>query len=189
MSRIPCGLCSTRPVLCRIASPPQTTALHWLERHPVASRYLDSRFSSPRRNLSDTICCPDSSKNTAVMTREDPPHDSPGEDMASQREQPPAPPERETIPTNSEPPSIASSQTTRTANDYTRSQAALHAKVAIPRQRSGVAPRFNRRVPRACESCRQRKTKCSGDTPVCRQCRELRVTCQYPAGWKERTKK
>lgn len=63
------------------------------------------------------------------------------------------------------------------------------AKVAIPRQRSGVAPRYNRRVPRACESCRQRKTKCSGDTPVCRQCRELRVTCQYPVGWKERTKR
>jgi hypothetical protein len=62
-------------------------------------------------------------------------------------------------------------------------------KVAIPRQRSGIAPRYNRRVPRACESCRQRKTKCSGDTPVCRQCRELRATCNYPQGWRERTKK
>lgn len=27
-----------------------------------------------------------------------------------------------------------------------------------------------KKVPRACQSCRQRKTKCSGDTPVCRQC-------------------
>lgn len=62
-------------------------------------------------------------------------------------------------------------------------------KVAIPRQRAGIAPRYNRRVPRACESCRQRKTKCSGDTPVCRQCRELRATCNYPQGWRERTKK
>ncbi|KAJ5683328.1 hypothetical protein N7462_006493 [Penicillium macrosclerotiorum] len=64
------------------------------------------------------------------------------------------------------------------------------AKVAIPRQRSGgIAPRYGRRVPRACESCRARKTKCSGDTPVCRQCRELRVACHYPVGWKERTKR
>jgi hypothetical protein len=63
------------------------------------------------------------------------------------------------------------------------------AKVAIPRQRAGIAPRYNRRVPRACESCRQRKTKCSGDTPVCRQCRELRATCKYPQGWREKTKK
>jgi hypothetical protein len=63
------------------------------------------------------------------------------------------------------------------------------AKVAIPRSRSGIAPRYGRRVPRACESCRSRKTKCSGDTPVCRQCRELRISCQYPVGWKEKTKR
>lgn len=63
-------------------------------------------------------------------------------------------------------------------------------KVAIPRQPPGNnAPRYNRRVPRACESCRQRKTKCSGDAPICRQCRELRVTCHYPVGWRERMKR
>ncbi|KAJ5746474.1 hypothetical protein N7520_011656 [Penicillium odoratum] len=61
-------------------------------------------------------------------------------------------------------------------------------KVAIPRQSTGYTPRYNRRVPRACESCRQRKTKCSGDTPVCRQCRELRVSCQYPVGWRDKMK-
>ncbi|RAL15567.1 C6 transcription factor [Aspergillus homomorphus CBS 101889] len=61
-------------------------------------------------------------------------------------------------------------------------------KVAIPRHRSGAAPRYSRRVPLACESCRQRKTKCSGDTPVCRQCKELRVSCRYPISWRERTK-
>ncbi|KAH8695363.1 putative C6 transcription factor [Talaromyces proteolyticus] len=63
------------------------------------------------------------------------------------------------------------------------------AKVAIPRHRGGVAPRFSRRVAKACESCRQRKTKCSGDTPVCRQCRELKVKCQYPDGLREKTKR
>ncbi|GLB05261.1 hypothetical protein AtubIFM57258_011299 [Aspergillus tubingensis] len=61
-------------------------------------------------------------------------------------------------------------------------------KVAIPRQRSAAAPRYTRRVPLACESCRQRKTKCSGDTPVCRQCKELRISCRYPISWRERTK-
>lgn len=69
-------------------------------------------------------------------------------------------------------------------------QNASNAKVAIPRQPpQNHAPRYNRRVPRACESCRQRKTKCSGDTPVCRQCRELRVNCNYPVGWREKMKK
>ncbi|KAL4928421.1 transcription factor domain-containing protein [Aspergillus undulatus] len=61
-------------------------------------------------------------------------------------------------------------------------------KVAIPRQRSGTAPRYSRRVPLACETCRVRKTKCSGDTPICRQCMELRVACRYPVSWRERTK-
>ncbi|KAJ5493263.1 hypothetical protein N7539_002009 [Penicillium diatomitis] len=80
-------------------------------------------------------------------------------------------------PPPSQPASVADSKGSRN-----------QAKVAIPRSRAGIAPRYNRRVPRACESCRARKTKCSGDTPVCRQCRELRVTCHYPIGWKERTK-
>ncbi|KAI9044445.1 Zn(II)2Cys6 transcription factor [Aspergillus affinis] len=70
-----------------------------------------------------------------------------------------------------------------------RKQLISNAKVAIPRQRtSSTNPRYPRRVPLACETCRQRKTKCSGDTPVCRQCRELRVECKYPVSWRERTK-
>lgn len=60
-------------------------------------------------------------------------------------------------------------------------------KVAIPRQPTTSTPRYSRRVPRACESCRQRKTKCSGDTPICRQCKELRISCSYPVSWRERT--
>ncbi|KAL4754103.1 hypothetical protein BDW72DRAFT_158463 [Aspergillus terricola var. indicus] len=63
----------------------------------------------------------------------------------------------------------------------------MSSKVAIPRQKS-AAPRYSRRVPLACETCRMRKTKCSGDTPICRQCLELRVECRYPVSWRERTK-
>ncbi|KAL4772157.1 fungal-specific transcription factor domain-containing protein [Aspergillus nidulans var. acristatus] len=63
----------------------------------------------------------------------------------------------------------------------------MSSKVAIPRQKS-AAPRYSRRVPLACETCRVRKTKCSGDTPICRQCLELRVECRYPVSWRERTK-
>jgi hypothetical protein len=76
-------------------------------------------------------------------------------------------------------------------SDHSNSQHSTpsHAKVAIPRQRPGVGHRHTRRVAKACESCRQRKTKCSGDTPVCRQCRELKVRCQYPDGMREKTKR
>ena len=62
------------------------------------------------------------------------------------------------------------------------------AKVAIPRHRTGVVPRNPGRVLRACESCRSRKTKCSGDNPVCRQCHELKAACVYPLAFRERTK-
>ncbi|KAJ5934353.1 hypothetical protein N7466_003900 [Penicillium verhagenii] len=83
--------------------------------------------------------------------------------------------------------STRGSRSTPTLTKSGSSQAS--SKVAIPRQSNGYTPRYNRRVPRACESCRQRKTKCSGDTPVCRQCRELRAPCQYPVGWRDKMKK
>ncbi|KAJ5239825.1 hypothetical protein N7468_004444 [Penicillium chermesinum] len=98
-------------------------------------------------------------------------------------------------------PSLASSKPTsnpetastlsapKATSNHPGSKPSSNGKVAIPRSRSGIAPKYSRRVPRACESCRQRKTKCSGDTPVCRQCRELRVSCHYPVGWREKTKK
>ncbi|KAJ5294881.1 hypothetical protein N7508_009702 [Penicillium antarcticum] len=61
-----------------------------------------------------------------------------------------------------------------------------NAKIAIPRQNQDTTPRYSRRVPRACEACRRRKSKCSGDTPLCRQCRELGLICYYPVGWREK---
>lgn len=117
---------------------------------------------------------------SAIMTMEEPPQHPPADGVVNgngaQNQQLQVP---STFP--SQPPSVA--DTASTVGNGS------HAKVAIPRHRGGVAPRYNRRVPRACESCRQRKTKCSGDTPICRQCRELRATCKYPVGWKEKTKK
>ena len=88
---------------------------------------------------------------------------------------------------------LSSSQPTATPraklthNVSGKKQLINNGKVAIPRQRANMAPRYSRRVPRACQSCRQRKTKCSGDTPVCRQCKELRINCGYPVSWRERT--
>jgi Fungal Zn(2)-Cys(6) binuclear cluster domain len=64
-----------------------------------------------------------------------------------------------------------------------------NAKVPIPRQRSIFESRYSRRVPKACLSCRQRKTKCSGDVPVCKQCRGLRIYCKYSDGMRDRVKR
>jgi hypothetical protein len=64
-----------------------------------------------------------------------------------------------------------------------------NAKVAIPRDVNSLAPPSIGRVPRACSSCRSRKVKCSGEQPVCRQCRELDLACHFPLGFNERMKK
>ncbi|KAI5801750.1 fungal-specific transcription factor domain-containing protein [Peziza echinospora] len=75
-------------------------------------------------------------------------------------------------------------------------------KVAIPRL-SGVDGRANgfgseqncgsgndakNRVSHACEPCRQRKTKCSGERPMCRHCEEFHITCFYGQGKRDRAK-
>jgi hypothetical protein len=53
------------------------------------------------------------------------------------------------------------------------------AKVAIPRAAPYSIHSQRRRSARACEPCRQRKIKCDGNKPVCRQCHEHNVTCSY----------
>ncbi len=71
-------------------------------------------------------------------------------------------------------------------------------KVAIPRLRRGsedqliskaAATGDKHRVTHACEPCRHRKTKCSGDRPVCRHCQDHRLVCVYEDGKRDRVKK
>ncbi|KAF3398432.1 Thiamine repressible regulatory protein [Penicillium rolfsii] len=69
-------------------------------------------------------------------------------------------------------------------------------KRAIPRLADGAESaftspgRFHRRhVRRACESCRQRKTKCTGDKSGCRNCREAGIICCYTDGKREKSKR
>lgn len=56
---------------------------------------------------------------------------------------------------------------------------AAAAKVAIPRAAPYSTHAQRRRSARACEPCRQRKIKCDGNKPVCRQCQEHHVSCSY----------
>lgn len=134
-------------------------------------------------------------RTSATMTAGEPSHtDKDG--AVPPRETSTKQPTADIAPAGLRPLSIANTMSTIGAKRTNPGQASLsktiaasQTKVAIPRQRVAAAPRYNRRVPRACSSCRQRKTKCSGDTPICRQCRELRATCSYPDGWREKTKK
>lgn len=64
------------------------------------------------------------------------------------------------------------------------------AKVAIPRAPNlSEQSNVNKRVGRACEPCREQKTKCSGDRPTCQRCQDLGLTCLYGDRKRERTAK
>lgn len=71
-------------------------------------------------------------------------------------------------------------------------------KIAIPRLRhdsdgpSSLATSSlidKSRVTHACEPCRNRKTKCSGERPVCIHCTDFNLECTYAEGKRDRAKK
>ena len=71
-------------------------------------------------------------------------------------------------------------------------------KIAIPRLRResdnvSTAPVIysvdKHRVSHACEPCRHRKTKCSGERPQCKHCQDFRIPCVYADGKRMKIKK
>ena len=70
-------------------------------------------------------------------------------------------------------------------------------KVAIPRlphkgdsgPGGGTKSAGRHRVMHACEPCRSRKTKCSGEKPACKHCQDFKVSCIYADGKRDRAKK
>lgn len=70
------------------------------------------------------------------------------------------------------------------------------AKIAIPRLKRthdgaehASKPGGRHRVTHACEPCRHRKTKCSGERPICRHCQDFKIHCYYADGKRDRVKK
>ena len=69
--------------------------------------------------------------------------------------------------------------------------------VAIPRLRrdsdghsvTASASGDHNRVAHACEPCRHRKTKCSGERPKCKHCEDFKLQCVYVDGKRDRARK
>ena len=85
-----------------------------------------------------------------------------------------------------------------TPSQQENAQSQNPSKVAIPRLRrnsedrsssKGSAVADKNRVSHACEPCRQRKTKCSGERPLCQHCQDFKLPCVYADGKRDRTKK
>lgn len=79
-----------------------------------------------------------------------------------------------------------------------RAQSQNPSKVAIPRlsrhsgdqsPSQGPAAADRNRVAHACESCRQRKSKCSGERPRCQHCEAFNLPCVYVDGKRDKTRK
>lgn len=65
----------------------------------------------------------------------------------------------------------------------------LSVKVAIPRVSIPAVGPANRRVSRACDSCREQKAKCSGHRPRCQRCHATDAICAYTDGKRARETK
>lgn len=61
-------------------------------------------------------------------------------------------------------------------------------KVQIPRVAAQVSQNTTARTTRACESCRQQKSKCSGQYP-CQQCERLSLQCLYGETKRQKTER
>ncbi|KAL8892732.1 MAG: hypothetical protein Q9192_005576 [Flavoplaca navasiana] len=106
----------------------------------------------------------------------------------------PVPPLQRPVPYN--PSSEASQESSLLPSRGTPQRAA---KMPIPRLKrnnddpgaagSNNAESNKHRVTHACEPCRQRKTKCSGERPVCKHCEDFNILCIYEDGKRDRTRK
>lgn len=97
------------------------------------------------------------------------------------------------------PPQPSRSRVTATSTHnvpMTTDDSSRAAKVAIPRLKRSLEtgdvtskPGGRHRVTHACEPCRHRKTKCSGERPTCRHCQDFKIQCYYADGKRDRVKK
>jgi hypothetical protein len=65
----------------------------------------------------------------------------------------------------------------------------MDSRVPIPRTAVPSGQQHISRARKACQPCRERKRKCSGDQPICRQCEEEGVDCVYRESKRQQTEK
>jgi hypothetical protein len=63
---------------------------------------------------------------------------------------------------------------------------ALSPAAQLPIPRLGSTPIGRQRTSRACQPCRERKTKCDGSKPICTQCGRSNIACTYSTSKRER---
>ena len=77
---------------------------------------------------------------------------------------------------------------TEPSSDVIQPSSMGNPKIRIPRLRTAPVTTHRPRISRACAPCHQRKTKCDGQKPQCKQCRQLAIPCTYVGSKRERQK-
>ncbi|KAA6409416.1 MAG: hypothetical protein FRX48_06969 [Lasallia pustulata] len=142
------------------------------DRRPKNMRYAAGQSSSSAKRRA-----PDELPSGPLQPTQHPPPPSQSPRMAFESFQKPALPQQSRIGTHE--------------------QQRQGAKMAIPRLRrdsdgvsaAGSSVADKHRVSHACEPCRHRKTKCSGDQPSCKHCEDFKITCTYADGKRDRVKR
>ena len=70
----------------------------------------------------------------------------------------------------------------------------IESKVPISRMRgqggtSSTATARSQRVTQACNSCRQRRIKCTGERPFCKPCQDYSIECEYQDGKRDKDRR
>ncbi|KAE8340670.1 hypothetical protein BDV24DRAFT_151794 [Aspergillus arachidicola] len=71
------------------------------------------------------------------------------------------------------------------SSDQVQTSSAGNPKIQIPRLGTAPVTAHRQRTSRACAPCHQRKTKCDGQKPRCKQCRQLGLPCTYVGSKRE----
>ncbi|OOO05166.1 Zn(2)-C6 fungal-type DNA-binding domain [Aspergillus oryzae] len=74
------------------------------------------------------------------------------------------------------------------SSDQVQTSSTGNPKIRIPRLGTAPVSAHRQRTSRACAPCHQRKTKCDGQKPQCKQCRQLGIPCTYVGSKREQQK-
>ncbi|KAL0946822.1 hypothetical protein HGRIS_012991 [Hohenbuehelia grisea] len=89
--------------------------------------------------------------------------------------------ESQTLDSSSASDSVAKSVPFGTAPNvkpFTPKFSVSSANLSVP-SKKGFQPRQRARTPQACNACRTRKTKCTGERPICTRCSVRGIKCEY----------
>lgn len=77
------------------------------------------------------------------------------------------------------PPFKLSPPSTDLGRSYNLSEMPPIRQTSSPQEVPGIMPQGIKRSRQACDTCRRKKSRCTGEKPVCATCKRLKQECSY----------